>query len=111
MCTSLLTSLFRSDAVVPDNLVVATPALRKKCSKIRGTAGPRRARLIREIAKQKKTLTSKIGFVNDPVPAVPDPVRPTPDPVPPVRDATPPPTARADNLIVPPPEVPSTSED
>ena len=76
---------------MPDNLVAATPALRKKCSKIRGTAGPRRARLIREIAKQKKTPISKICFVNDPV-------APVPDPVPPVSalDASPPPTACAD---------------
>ena len=99
-----MTSLFSSEVVVPDKLVAETPALRKKCSKIRES--PRRARLIREIAKQKKSSTSKIGYVNDPVPPTPDPVPPVP-----VRDATPPPTARADNLIVPPPEVPSTSED
>ena len=74
--TSLLTSLFRSDVVVPDNLVAATPALSKKCSKIRGTAGPRRARLIKEIAKQKKSSTSKIGYVNDP--EGPSLQRPTP---------------------------------
>ena len=83
--TALLTSLYRSDVVVPDNLVAATPALRKKRSKIRGTAGPRRAHLIKEIAKQKKSSTSKIGFVNDPVPPVSDAV---PDAVPRCRLGT-----------------------
>ena len=71
--TALMTSLFTPDVVVPDNLVAATPALRKKCSKIRGTAGPRRARLIKEIAKEKKS-TSKIGFVDAPLPPQPDTV-------------------------------------
>ncbi len=69
-----MTSLFRSDVVVPDKLVAETQALRKKCSKIRGTAGPRKARLIREIAKQKKASTSKLAYVTEPVPPVPDPV-------------------------------------
>ncbi len=47
-------------------------ALRKKCSKVRGTTGPRRARLLKEIAKQKKKSVSKIGYIVAPVPPVPD---------------------------------------
>ena len=42
--------------------------------KIRGTAGARRARLIKEIAKEKKKSTSKIGYFNAPVPPQADPV-------------------------------------
>ena len=103
-----MTSLFMLEAVVPDKLVAATPAPRKKCSKIRGTAGPRRARLIREIAKEMKKSTSKIGFVKAPVPPMPDPV-----PSGSTRDASPPPTAREDGLIVPSPdsELLTSSED
>ena len=56
-----------------------------------------------------ETSTSKIGFVNDPVPPVPDAA---PDVVPPMSalDESPPPTARA-GLVVPSPELPSSSED
>ncbi len=35
--TALLTSLFRSDIVVLDNLVAETQAIRKKCSKVRAS--------------------------------------------------------------------------
>ena len=59
--TGLLTSVFDPEVQVPVTLVAETPALRKKCSKVRGTAGPRRARLLKEIAKQKKKSVSKIG--------------------------------------------------
>ncbi len=76
---ALLTSLVLSDVVVPDNLVAETPALRKKCSKVRGTAGPRRTRLLREIEKQKKVSTSKLAYVSDPMPPVPDSDPPVPD--------------------------------
>jgi hypothetical protein len=71
--TGLLTSVFDPEVQVPVTLVAETPALRKKCSKVRGTAGPRRARLLKEIAKQKKKSVSKIGYIDAPVPPVPDP--------------------------------------
>ena len=58
--TSLVASLFLPYLVVPDKLVAETPALSKKCNKLRGTAGPRRARIIKEIAKEKKQGTSKL---------------------------------------------------
>jgi hypothetical protein len=70
--TALLTSVFDPEVQVPGNLVAETPALRKKCSKIRGTAGPRKAWLLKQIAKQKKKSVSKIGYVDAPVPPVPD---------------------------------------
>ena len=72
--TGLMTSLFAPEVEVPDNLVAATPALRKKCSKVRGTAGPSRARLIKKITEEKKKSTSKIGYVDAPVPPQPDTV-------------------------------------
>ncbi len=68
-----MTSVFNPEVQVPVTLVAETPALRKKCSKVRGTAGPRRARLLKEIAKQKKKSVSKIGYIDAHVPPVPDP--------------------------------------
>ncbi len=53
------------------NLVAETPALRKKCSKVRSAAGPRIARLLKEIAKRKKKSASNIGYVDAPVLPVP----------------------------------------
>jgi hypothetical protein len=70
--TALLTSVFDPEVQVPVNLVAETQALRKKCSKVRGTAGPRKARLLKQTAKQKKKSVSKIGYVDAPVPPVPD---------------------------------------
>ena len=107
--TALLTSLFRTDTVVPDNLVAETPALRKKCSKVRGTAGPRRARLLQEIAKQKKKAsTSKLAYVSEPVPPVPDPDPPVPDPVrSESRQGSPPPAPR---FIQPSPNMQSSDD-
>ena len=49
--TALVESLFRPDIEVPVNLVAETPSLRKKCNKLRGTAAPRRARILKEFAK------------------------------------------------------------
>ena len=88
-----------------DNLVSATPALRvrKKCSKVRGTTGPRRARLIKEIAKEKKKSTSKNGFVDAPVPPQPDTV-----PSGSTRATSSPPSAL---FVVPSPDLPSSSDD
>ena len=106
--TALLTSLFQTDIVVPDNLVAETPALRKKCSKVRGTAGPRRARLLQQIAKQKKASTSKLAYDSEPVPPVPDPDPPVPDPVrSESRQGSPPPAPR---FIQPSPNMPSSDD-
>ena len=83
-----------------------TPSLRKKCNKFRGTAGPRRARILKEIARDKKKSTSKIGFVDEPVPPVPDPV-----PAKNGRDKSPPPRVRPDGWVVPSPNCGISSED
>ncbi len=91
-----------------DNLVAETPALSEKCSKVRGMAGPRRARLLREIAKQKKAATSKLPYVSDPVPLVLDPAPPVPDPVTFEEcQASPPPAQR---VIQPSPNLPPSDE-
>ena len=83
--------MFRPDIEVRVNLVAETPSLRKKCNRLRGTTGLRRARILKGIAKEKKKSTSKIGFVDDPVPPVPDQV-----PAKTGRDKSPPPRARPD---------------
>ncbi len=114
MSTALLTSVFDPEVQVQVNLVAETPALLKKCSKVRGTAGPCRARLLKEIAKQKKKSASKIGHIDAPVPPVPDAPQAAPaaalpdgggavDP-PPVEDIpgpAPPPSSRRYNLQLP----------
>ena len=74
--------MFDPEVQVPVNLVAETQALRKKCSKVRGTAGPRKARLLKQTAKQKKKSVSKIGYIDAPVPPVPDP----PEAAPPADD-------------------------
>jgi len=96
-----VTYVFDPEVQVPVTLVAETPALRKKCSKVRGTAGPRRARLLKEIAKQKKKSVSKIGYIDAPVPPVPDP----PEAAPPADDggAAEPPTVADMPCPAPPP--------
>ncbi len=106
--TTLLTSLFLPDIVVPDNLVAETRALRKECSKVRGTAGPLRASLVQEIAKQKKSSTSKLAYVSYPVPPVPAPVPAVLYPVTlEERHASPPPAPR---MNFPSPNLPASDE-
>ena len=53
--TGLVASVFSWEYKVPDKLIAATLALRKKTSSIRGTAGVRRKHLLKELAKP--TLT------------------------------------------------------
>ena len=114
--SALIASLFRADVEVPDNLVAETPALRKKCNKLRGTAGPRRARILKMIAKEKKKSASKIGFVDEPVSPQPDPPHQAPvapestrDPAPvSTRDASPQPAQR---YKIPSPNIPSSEDE
>jgi hypothetical protein len=70
--TALLMSVFNPEVQVPAKLVAKTQALCKKCSKVRGTAGPCKVQLLKQIAKQKEESVSKIEYVNAPVPPVPD---------------------------------------
>ena len=68
--TSLITSVFKSSTLVPDKVVAATSVLQKKfrlSSMIRGTTGARQARSLKEIAKQKESTISKLGYVDESV--------------------------------------------
>ena len=72
--TSLVASVFSPAYKVPDILVAETPALRKKTNLIRGTAGVRRKKLIKEIAMQRSATKSKLTYMDPPL----SPRRPEP---------------------------------
>ncbi len=62
----LFASLFNgSEALlrVPDEYIAATISLSKRCIMIKGTAGAKRRRLLREQAATKKKVESKIKFM------------------------------------------------
>ena len=61
---ALFTAVFDPDIEVPEEYVAAEPALRKRCHKLKGTAGPKRMRLMAEIAKGKKKAASKMGLMD-----------------------------------------------
>jgi hypothetical protein len=52
---------FRS--LLSDEYIAATVGLRKRCRMIKGTAGAKRRRLLREQAATKKKVESKIKFI------------------------------------------------
>jgi hypothetical protein len=54
--TLLVASMFDPSIRVPDDWIGATPALRKQCKSMRGTAGRKRARIAQEIAASKKKV-------------------------------------------------------
>ena len=80
--TVLVASVFSAAYKVPDNLVAETPALRKKTSSIRGTAGLRRKLLIKEISRQKKQSTNKLAYMNKAVHPPPAPAEEEEAPLP-----------------------------
>ena len=49
-------------------LIAATPALRKKTSSIRGTAGVRRKHLLKELAKAKTKSKTRLTYMDPPAP-------------------------------------------
>ena len=49
---------------VPEAYVASEPGLRKKCHELKGTAGPKRMRLMAEVAKGKKKAVSKMGYMD-----------------------------------------------
>ncbi len=61
----LFASLFdgSEDLRVPDEYIAATVGLRKRYRRIKGTAGAKRRRLLREQAATKKKVESKIKFM------------------------------------------------
>ena len=60
---AIFASIFNAELKVPEEYVAVEPSLRKKCRKMRGTAGPRRARLIREKVEEEKIKEQKIQFI------------------------------------------------
>ena len=73
-------SVFSPDYKVPDKFIAATPALRKKTSSIRGTAGLRRKHLLKELSKAKTKSKTRLTYMDRPAPR-PEPgrTRPRPD--------------------------------
>ena len=61
---SLVTAVFDPEIEVPEAFVASEPGLRKKCHRLKGTAGPKRMRLMAEIAKGKKKAASKMGLMD-----------------------------------------------
>ena len=61
---SLVTAVFDPEIEVPEAYVASEPGLRKKCHKLKGTAGPKRLRLMAEIAKGKKKAVSKMASMD-----------------------------------------------
>ena len=69
--TALVASVFSPKYKVPGKLIAATPALRKKTNSVRGLAGLRRKRALMEIRQQKAKSTSKLTYMDQPVPRRP----------------------------------------
>ena len=70
--TGLVASVFSGEYEVPNLLIAATPALRKKTSSIRGTAGVRRKHLMKELAKAKTKSKTRLTYMDPPAP-LPEP--------------------------------------
>ncbi len=49
---------------MPKDYVAAEPGLRKKCKHVKGTAGPKHARLMAQIKEAKKKSASNIPFMS-----------------------------------------------
>ena len=61
-------SVVSGEYKVSDKLIAATPALRKKTSSIRGTAGVRRKHLLKELAKAKTKSKTRLTYMDPPAP-------------------------------------------
>ncbi len=61
---------------VPTKWVADTPVLLKRTNSLRGTAGPRRARLVKEFAMGKTKSALKLKYMVAPVPPTPGPAQP-----------------------------------
>ena len=69
-----MASVFSGEYKVPDLLIAVTPALRKKTSSIRGTAGVRRKHLLKELAKAKTKSKTRLTYIGRPAPRQEPPV-------------------------------------
>lgn len=61
---ALLASIFDASIRVPDEYIASQPSARKKAKLIKGTAGPRRARLLKEIEAERGKTESKIKYMD-----------------------------------------------
>jgi hypothetical protein len=61
--TLLFVLLFKLEVCVPDSWITATPSLQKKCKSLKGTARPRRLRLIEQRKCDEKNIDSKVTFL------------------------------------------------
>ena len=66
--TGLVAYVFSDEYKVPELLVAATPALRKKTCSIRGTAGVRRKHMMKELAKAKNKSKTRLTYMDPPAP-------------------------------------------
>ena len=62
--SALLASIFDASIRVPDEYIASQPSARKKAKLIKGTAGPRRARLLKEIEAERGKTESKIKYMD-----------------------------------------------
>jgi hypothetical protein len=114
---ALYTAIFDPAVEVPKDYIASEPGLRKKCHKLKGTAGPKRRRLMVEIAKGKKKAESKLGYMTmegsgpssaskpKALPTEDLPKSPPPPFVIPDRPKSPPPP-----FVIPDPSIPSDSD-
>ena len=119
----LVASVFDPKIKVPSEYVAAEPGLRKKCRQIKGTAGPRRARLMSAIQQEKKKTASKLPFMSmrscNGVAAEGGSALP-PSPPPPAAPTSPPPPAPIpdrydpvipEDIVIPEVEFPSSGDE
>ncbi len=59
-----MSAVFDPKIKVPKESVATEHGLRKKCHRLKGTAGPKRKRLLAEIHKDKVKKDSKIQFMH-----------------------------------------------
>ncbi len=78
---TLFASIFDSDLQVPSDYVAAEPSLRKKCHKLKVTAGPKRQRLPQAARADKQQKEPKVEYMEMEGPAgpvvIPEVVLPT----------------------------------
>ncbi len=60
----MFTSIFDSKVHVPKDYLAAEPSLRKKTQKLRGAAGPKRARLLAERWRETEKEESKLLYMD-----------------------------------------------
>ena len=98
--TALVSYAFSAKYRVPGNLIAATPALRKKTSKVKGLAGGRRKRALAEISKQKAKSASKLTYMDRPEPRCPMVRAPAAEPAQAVKE-----------FVIPSPNVPASDDE